>query len=203
MANLGKTLDLDRCPYCRIDQPNLNSASSLWTTTNDRGTNERCWKVYKCARCGGLVLAQADRNEGHVHNYYPGDEPISGDVPEKARDYLRQARDSIHAPAGAVLLAASAVDAMLKARGLAEGSLYGRINTAAEDNLITEDMAAWAHEVRLDSNDQRHADEDAELPTSEDAERSVEFASALATFLFVLPARVRRGRRAAEDEVDG
>ena len=54
-------------------------------------------------------------------------------------------------------------------------------------------MAKWAHQVRLDANDQRHADESAPLSTKQDAERSVRFALALAEILFVLPARVTRG----------
>ena len=68
------------------------------------------------------------------------------------------------APAGAVMLAASSVDAMLKEKGYNEGSLYARIGQARDDHLITADMAEWAHEVRLDANDQRHADEAAALP---------------------------------------
>ena len=93
------------------------------------------------------------------------------------------------------MLTASAVDAMLKDKGYKDGSLYARIGAAAKDNLITNEMASWAHEIRLDANDQRHADENAPLPNSADAEKVIEFASALAQFLFVLPARVERGRK--------
>ena len=100
---------------------------------------------------------------------------------------------SIHAPAGAVMLTASSVDAMLKAKGYTDGSLYTRIDKAAADHLITTDMAQWAHAVRLDANDQRHADESANLPGEADAKRCIDFASALALFLFTLPARVRKG----------
>ena len=92
------------------------------------------------------------------------------------------------------MLAASAVDAMLKEKGYRDGNLNGRIKKAAENHLITEEMAIWAHEIRLDANDQRHADESAPLPSEVDASKVIEFASALAQFLFVLPARVQRGR---------
>jgi len=91
------------------------------------------------------------------------------------------------------MLAASSVDSMLKLKGYKEGSLYARIEQAAKDHLITADMAKWAHDVRLDANDQRHADDNAPLPTFEDAKRCVDFAQALAQFIFVLPARVQRG----------
>ncbi|WP_296160111.1 DUF4145 domain-containing protein [Rhodoferax sp.] len=100
---------------------------------------------------------------------------------------------SIHAPAGAVMLTASAVDAMLKAKGYTQGSLYARIDKTAEDHVITSDMAHWAHAVRLDANDQRHADEAASLPDEGDAKRCIDFASALGQFLFSLPACVHRG----------
>jgi hypothetical protein len=42
------------------------------------------------------------------------------------------------------MLAASAVDAMLKQRGYTEGSLYARIEKAANDNVLTSEMAPWA-----------------------------------------------------------
>jgi hypothetical protein len=86
---------------------------------------------------------------------------------------------------------------MLKAKGLSDGSLYARIEQAGGQHLITQEMAAWAHEVRLDANDQRHADAAVSLPTEADARRSIEFAQALGAFLFVLPARVAEGRRNA------
>ena len=91
------------------------------------------------------------------------------------------------------MLAASAVDAMLKAKGYKDGSLYQRIKEAAVGHIITADMATWAHQVRLDANDQRHADESASFPTREEAQRSLDFALALAEILFVLPTRVTRG----------
>ncbi len=92
------------------------------------------------------------------------------------------------------MLLASAVDAMLKDKGLKDGSLYARIDAAAKSHLITEEMAAWAHEIRLDANDQRHADDTVTLPNTADAEKVIEFAKALVQFLYVLPARVARGR---------
>ncbi|WIH05334.1 DUF4145 domain-containing protein [Xanthomonas translucens pv. graminis] len=95
------------------------------------------------------------------------------------------------------MLCASAVDAMLKAKGLENGSLYARIEEASTSGLITTEMATWAHEVRLDANDQRHADQAATLPSEQDAKRVLEFAFSLAEFLFVLPARVMRGIQAS------
>ena len=83
---------------------------------------------------------------------------------------------------------------MLKDKGFKEGKLYQRIQQAAQDHLITNEMSQWAHEVRLQANSERHADEGASLPSQEEADRIFKFAEALAQFLFVLPAMVKNGR---------
>jgi len=145
--------------------------------------------------CGGVTLVCSPRDTSHdISHIWPSPEEIDPTVPERARLFLTQAIESTHAPSGAVMLSASAVDSMLKAKGYAEGSLFKRIDQAAADHIITAEMAAWAHEISLDANDQRHADEEAPLPNEADAMKVIEFAKALAQFLFVLPARVERGR---------
>ena len=95
------------------------------------------------------------------------------------------------------MLCASSVDAMLKEKNCKEGNLNKRIDAAADAHLITSEMAAWAHEVRLDANDQRHADESARLPTKSEAQKCIDFTKALGEFLFVLPSRIERGRKGA------
>ena len=190
--HLAKQLDLPRCPHCGVNFPNLHQ-SEIFETHNAEQTDRQVWGIYICRRCGGVVSAKANNPQAIVEAYFPSDPAIDVAVPERARSYLQQALDSLHAPSGAVMLTASAVDAMLKAKGLVTGSLYSRIDTAKNSNVITSDMATWAHQVRLEANEQRHCDEDSPLPSVQDAERSVEFASALAQFLFVLPSRVQRG----------
>ena len=105
---------------------------------------------------------------------------------------MGQAQETLTSPSASVLMSAAAVDAMLKEKGLKEGSLYSRIEQAATEGLITKDMAALAHDVRLDANSERHVDERASPPTSEDAQRCFDFAEALAEMIFVLPKRVKR-----------
>ena len=194
--HLKNVLLLKRCPHCGVDTPHFPSLHEFETAQFDGG-NARNWKAYKCSRCGGAILAATEKGygkDGPVTEMYPDNAGFSHDsIPERAQAYLNQASDSIHAPAGSVVLSAAAVDAMLKAKGYKDGSLYSRINKAADDHLITKEMAEWAHDVRLDANDQRHSDDTAPLPVSEDAKRSIRFARALAQFLFVLPATVRRG----------
>ena len=197
---LDANLVLGRCPHCNVDEPNLGQMHPPIQTHDNANRNPRFWTIYRCARCGGCVLAMAAKPGHDVLAVYPQPQQITGELPDTARSYLKQAMLSRQAPSGAVMLSASAVDAMLKARGLKEGSLSSRIDRAAKNHLITEEMAEWAHDVRLDANDERHSDDDFALKTDADAERCIEFATALAQLLFVLPARVQRGRKAAAEK---
>lgn len=193
MPDLDSTLKLKRCPHCSIDNPNLSTILSDTQTATDTGDNVRIWRVYKCARCGGIVIASCQFHNRFVTEIYPNPESVNDILPFKVKAYLQQAIDSVYAPAGSVMLCSSAVDAMLKEKGYKDGGMYPRINQASKDGLLTPDMAIWAHQVRLEANDQRHSDEEAELPTIEDAKKSIEFTKVLAEFLFVLPSKVKTG----------
>ena len=151
------------------------------------------WAFYCCGKCGGMVLASAKTHGQPVIEIFPSSPEVSEDIPSRARSYIEQAIASIHAPAGAVMLSASAVDALLKEKGYTEGKLYSRIDKAVKDNLLTSEMATWAHEIRLDANDQRHSDDEASLPNGDDAKKVIDFTLAIAEYLYLLPARVQRG----------
>ena len=198
MPTLSQELTLDRCPHCNVDTPSLRQVSIHQTHTHTK-QNARIWGIYNCSRCGGIVIAAAAQQGGKVKEIYPTARVVDDAIPVKAKAFLEQALGSLHAPAGAIMLAASAIDAMLKEKGYKEGHLSPRINQAAKDHLITEEMATWAHKVRLDANGQRHADDSLDLPTEPEAQMTVEFALALGEFLFVLPARVRKGLSSKSD----
>ncbi len=190
---LGQTLELGRCPHCGVSKP-LLAKNNEFDTRDHEGGKKR-WCVYVCSRCGGVVSAWAlpGGSRVEVEAVFPQLDEVSDRVPPPAREYLRLAQESIHSPAGAVLLCGSAVDAMLKAHGHREGSLNSRMDQAKDGGIITEDIAAWARTVRLDAGDQLNLDEESSMPSRTDAERSLDFTMALAEILFVLPARVKRG----------
>lgn len=197
----GKQLPLDQCPHCGIARPALSKVYSYSTTAYD-GSNLRCWTIYDCSSCGGSVLTVAAGGGPNLEiaDTWPKPRVVPEELPARAKEYLSQAISSRSAPVGAIMLMASAVDAMLKNKGYTEGSLNSRIDLAAKDHLITEEMGAWAHEIRLDANDQRHSDEASPLPNTEDADKSIEFAYALAQFLYVFPAMVKRGRKPVDEK---
>ncbi|MGO9517029.1 MAG: hypothetical protein ACLPND_08295 [Candidatus Korobacteraceae bacterium] len=128
-------LVLDRCPHCNIDQPTLSATSQI-ETTDFLGGNRRTWGIYRCARCGGVVTAAAPGWNHDIREMYPSGTDVDVAIPERARTFLTQAINSLSSPVGAVLLCASAVDAMFKAKNLRDGSLYSRIDKAAADHLI-------------------------------------------------------------------
>ena len=120
MPKLFEKLDLERCPHCKVDRPNLQNLHAF-PTNSFSGDNERHWRVYKCSRCGGVVIAASKEPDGDVTEIYPASARIDESLPSKARVYLSQALNSLHAPAGAAMLASSAVDAMLKEKGYKVG----------------------------------------------------------------------------------
>jgi len=199
MPMIIEQLDLSRCPHCKIDHPNLGLHTYM-VTNNFAGINARYWGVYQCRRCGGVITAAAKNERGEVVEMYPQALQLDEAIPDRARNFLDQAINTIHAPAGSIMLSASSVDSMLRKIGYTEGSLYSRIDQARDDHIITDDMSKWAHAVRLDANDQRHADEAADLPNESDAQRCIDFVMALGQLLFVLPKRVEKGLKYAAEE---
>ncbi len=119
-----------------------------------------------------------------------------------ALKFFQQALESRHAPDGALMLAASSIDAMLKDKGYSHGSLFSRIGEATKAGLLTSEMEAWAHEIRLSANDPRHADDNFEGATTEDADQILAFAKALGEYLYVLPVRVKRWQAKAAEQVE-
>jgi hypothetical protein len=200
--NVGSLL-LDRCPHCGRSYPSLLKKHQL--TTEDHSSNyHRYWGIFVCTTCGGPVIAGtiATKPSGRaigLLSVFPRQEDLPDDIPETPRRYLDQAINAIHAPDAAVMVAASSVDAMLKEKGLTRGSLYERIDKAVTDHLLTEDMGRWAHQVRLDANEPRHADAQSPHHTVESAKQAIQFAQSLAEILFVLPARVTKGIRKTEE----
>ena len=197
MPYLESQLKLKRCPHCNVDSPSL-LVMNFFETENYTESDRRVWGTYKCARCGGVILAASTKMDNEITEMYPSSIIVNEAIPTRAKEYLEQAIESIHAPAGAIMLASSSIDAMLKNKGYKGGPLYSRINKAWEEHLITEEMSRWAHQVRLDANEQRHADEDLALPTEDDAKKTIDFTLALAEFLFVLPSKVAKGIEATK-----
>lgn len=183
------------CPHCGIASPLL---AKVWHSQKpvprtDGGRTSQ-WGIYACTICGHLVTAKGEEGEEVsnplIDQIYPDVWQVSELVPERVRNYLDQAHRTLAAPDASVVMSASSIDAMLKDKGLADGSLYARIDQAVGEGILTQTMADWAHRVRLDANNPRHADEAIPHMTRDDAQRAFEFADALTEYLYLLPSRM-------------
>jgi len=199
----GAPLPLRRCPYCGVARPQM---LPVWFGGFQGGVNghpSRVWGSFRCTSCGQFVLAAGYANHNDATAYieyvYPGIRTAAEELPEAARTYLQQAYETLHAPDAAAVMAGSAVDAMLKAKGYADGSLYARVDQAVTDHVLTKEMGDWAHWVRLGSNRPRHADKDSPHVSAIEAQQSVDFAHALGEFLFVLSSRIAKGIEKAQE----
>ena len=192
MPTLDSQLQLSRCPHCNVDRPNLQEQHRVETTDYNQ-VNRRVWKFYACARCGGIVTAAAPAQTQEVSQMFPETKKVDESIPGKAKKYLEQALDSLHAPAGAIMLASGAIDVMLT--GKKEGILQDRIRQSVQDGKIPEEMAKWGQQIRLNPNDPSSGKKG--LPEPDDARKTIDFALALAEFLYVMPARVKRGLKAS------
>jgi hypothetical protein len=204
---LGRSLHVPRCPHCSVANPHLPVVHSQPESAASQVEKPGIWSAFRCSSCGGLVLAHApnkssygSQQPGNIDQIIPRPSEANAAIPSIARTFLQQAMNTLHAPDAAALMAGSAVDAMLKHLKFEEGSVYKRIEQAAEGGILTRNMADWAHSVRLGANRPRHADKDKPHVNFEEAKRSVEFAEALGDFLFVLSAKIETAIGATKDD---
>lgn len=207
----GKQLNLEKCPHCRRQHPRLDyvySHSNIfaqWPRAD--GGKRHSWGVYVCYSCSGhiVVRGQQDRLENgeygiSVEAIFPRPKSVHDSIEGPAAKFLSQALDTLHAPDACVLMCAASIDAMLKEKDLVKGNLHSRIREAVKTHLIPKSLGDWAHQVRLDANRPRHADETNANVTPEEAERAVAFAEAMGQYLFVLPSLIPNVDEADEED---
>ncbi len=190
-----RLLGVENCPHCGVAHPLL---VRVWTSSQDitkrSGGLASHWAAYVCSACGSIVTAQGNLGElnsnPQVRAIFPAIWEAHPTLPERVAAYLKQARDTLASPDASVVMSASAIDAILKHHKLTDGVLYSRIDEAVKLGILTKTMAEWAHRVRLDANNPRHADSTTPHLSPEDAVRAFDLADALATFLFVLPSKM-------------
>lgn len=186
-ASLAKQLGINRCPQCGIAHPHI----TMLVDEQVPQTTISFW-LMRCESCRLCFMMKLDA--GAPKKLWPEPRAVSIDMPERVRKALIDAQGTLPHPSASIVMSARAVDFMLKEKGLKTGKLGKRIQQAAQQGIITSDMKDWADEVRLESNEERHADDHAPEATKQDAERVLGFAESLAEILFELPARLTRIR---------
>ena len=197
----GTVYGLERCAQCGVSNPLVTTVSQPCKHYKDAFDHTWFYFTCVCSKCKRHILFygwSSLKNSNQIpkslkiQDSFPSNDRAAGEIAERPRRFLQQALESKHAPDGALMLAASSIDAMLKDKGYKQGTLYARIEKAAHDGLLTSQMRDWAHEIRLSANEPRHADDDFEGATQVEAEQAIQFARALAEYLYVLPAKVQK-----------
>jgi hypothetical protein len=207
----GVTHGLERCPHCGVSTPLVSIVGEPVLHYTD-GSLGQWYYTGQCSKCKNITLFYGYSSTNKiianskvliqitVEKMYPGLELIPNNMPQRAARFYKQAAESMHAPDGAIMLAASAIDAMLKDKGFSAGSLYSRIEMATEQHVLTHQMKEWAHEIRLSANEPRHADENFEGASKTDAEQTLQFAKALGEYLYDLPSRIEKWKSKAGNQ---
>lgn len=126
-------------------------------------------------------------------------EPEAPDhLPDNVHAYFLEAAANVKSgPNAAGAMFRKSIDvALSQVAPEAKGTLYARIDQAAEQDKITNDIAEWAHQVRLEGNDAAHSEDPF---TPEEALQLHKFTELLLMYLFTLPGMLAE-RRAANDQ---
>lgn len=139
-----------------------------------------------------------------IQAFWPTPQPsrIPEYLPDVVARAFRQGETNLnvedHAEAAATMFR-RALDTGLKIRFPGyDGNLHPKIRKLAEDHVIPESLAEWAHEVRGIGNDGAH---DLEGCSQEDAEAARDFVDAVLRYLFSLPGMIA-ARRPGSDGAD-
>src|SRR5258706_6317615 len=91
MPTLGNQLILPTCPHCGVSKPVLHRMEKIFRTNTHNNSNPRCWAIYFCTTCGGVILCSSDQEHGGVREQFPKSESINDpNQPERARNFLTQ-----------------------------------------------------------------------------------------------------------------
>ena len=194
---IGDLVGVYSCPHCSVANPQLKE---LWASKEplyrgDVPVIGRLWATYQCTSCSDVVLVKCawssrtaankpwDDKKYDVDTIYPSAKIAHEDVPEPARTFLQQALEHVARARRGCGNGWRSSRRDAQEEGAHRGELlYSRIDKALKDNLLTQGMADWAHNVRLGSNRPRHADEHEPHVVPEQAKQSVEFANRLEIF---------------------
>lgn len=135
-----------------------------------------------------------NKDELMIFNQYPRDKTRAApkDVPQRIGGIFLEAQENLSRGRfdTCVMLCGKVLD--LSTKGMDPlWSLEKRLKKLAADGKISNDVAAWAEEIRLDRNDAVHSDTEFDRT---DAEEILGFTEAFLNYIYTLPALVKQRR---------
>jgi hypothetical protein len=108
VGTLSNDLQLKRCPHCGVAHPHIRTVivTNNMIARKTPGPLSR-WGMFACASCGGCMLGQGqpgvDSPSATVVRLFPDARTADAALPERARTYLTQAFETLHAPDAAAV----------------------------------------------------------------------------------------------------
>lgn len=189
------------CPHCRTRGVAFTAATE-WHTPKGRRA------LFHCGSCSeGIIREFISANQlsqlgGDLanHNVVLGEQwptAPSGDAPEDTPSnvarFFEQGTSSLESSnfdaAGMMFRKTLEAATKILDADLAGKTLVKRVDALTSSGRLTEDMAKWAHEVRLGGNDAAHEEEPFSM---EEALALKNFTENFLRYVFTLPAAVER-----------
>lgn len=180
--------------------------------------------TYKCGNCANYIMVFWSGSEHYASSYNPaqglhayrtvpfalGSWNGEDYWPEKAKRHWKQAHNALQRGDydATVVMARSAVQAVVRDKKAKKGDLYSEINDLVTRSVIPNIVGKLAHEVRELANSSAHPGEEDKPIESEDAREIVEFLDILLEYAYDLPHKInehreRQGKAPLADEPDG
>lgn len=191
------------CPYCAAERPTFAARGQFQV-----GDTKQFRVLMECPFCHNGIVANVTMGKGHDDplNYrgpltndsfsgletFPKVKPIDAplSLPDDVRRLYLRAADALRREDtdSAAMMIRKTLEVTLSQRFASTGgSLMQRIDRMATDHYLTADMAAWAHEIRLDGNQAAHESGEPDL---ENTRQLLTFLHIFLLYVFTLPAMV-------------
>jgi HEPN domain-containing protein len=167
--------------------------------------------TYKCGNCANYIMVFWSADEHHAGGYNPAQGlhayrtvpfAIGGwdgeDYwPDNAKRHWKQAHNAVNRGDydAAVVMARSAVQAIVRDKKAKKGDLYHEINDLVVRGMIPNIVGELAHEVRELAKPSAHPTEDEKPVEAQDAREIVEFLDILLEYGYDLPHKINEHRK--------
>lgn len=202
--------------FLSLDCPHCGTKSVGFTVQKEHLVKNNAWTSYtmrhhtisekysSCNICNfGVIVTFVDKLVRSVVPETNLTTPLH--LPDNVKRFFEQGTGNMGAnwdAAGSMFR--KALDVSLKEKfPQIHGSLFERIKNAASQNLLTQDLADWADQIRLEGNAAVHEDE----PFSKQQAKDIaSFTDLVLRYMFTLPQMLKDARDSTEahrKEIDG
>jgi len=193
----GKWEGATECPHCRTFALFTSAVNGMWAhNPTDPATH---FSLYDCNHCRGIILVVCG-DESELWDIYPASRTVPDHLPPALEQEFREAVSNLNRGAwkSALAMARATLQLAVRERSAEGNNLAEEIEDLAAKHILTTDMAEWAREVRLGGNLALHP-KAGQSVSPEEATEIIDFADALLTYLYTIPAQVAARRQQTKE----